>query len=333
MARDERQGGRRGGHRALGVALAGPLTACNGPQSILDPAGPAAGAVNGLGWVMTGAAIVIAALVVVATAIALGRRGGTLGSVRTVIAGGIVLPAVLLPVLLIAGLLVARGSGATGTEPVTIRVTGEQFWWRVDYLDAAGDVALTTANEIRVPVGVPVRLILESADVIHSFWVPALGGKLDMIPGRSNAMAIEADRAGVFRGQCAEFCGDQHARMAFIVIAEEPETFGAWLAAEAAPAVAAEAAPAAGAAAFVAAGCGACHTVRGTGAAGTIGPDLTHIGSRQTIAAGTLPNDLDSRVLWIAGAQRIKPGSRMPSFAELPEADLRAIATYLGTLR
>ena len=217
------------------------LAGCTGPQSALDPAGPIAGAINGLGWAMTiGAAIILVVVVAVAW-LAIRRRAQPqpmLGSNRLVVAGGIVLPVVVLPVLLIAGLLVARGSGATGGEPYTIRVTGEQFWWRVDYLASDGRTILATANELHIPVGSRVRLVLESADVIHSFWVPALGGKLDMIPGRSNEMAVEADRAGVFRGQCAEFCGDQHARMAFMVIAEEPATFDAWLAAQQAPAAA-----------------------------------------------------------------------------------------------
>lgn len=279
---------------------------------------------------------IIFAIVIGTLAVAIGRwqpKPVRLGSLRTVVFGGIVLPALVLPVLLIVGLLVARGNAARGDEALAIRVIGEQFWWRVEYLGGDG-TPLATANEVHIPVGIPVRLILESADVIHSFWVPALGGKLDMIPGRRNEMAIQADRGGVYRGQCAEFCGDQHAKMAFMVVADDPGGFEAWLAAERSPAIApSDADIAAGASAFLAAGCGACHTVRGTGAVGTIGPDLTHVGSRRTIAAGTLPNDLPSRIAWIAGAQSIKPGSRMPSFTELSTEELRLIATYLGALR
>ncbi|MBA3447535.1 MAG: c-type cytochrome, partial [Pseudaminobacter sp.] len=205
-------------------------------------------------------------------------------------------------------------------------------WWRVVYTTADGR-RIESANELRLPAGQPVPVDLTSADVIHSFWVPKLAGKLDMIPGRVNTLTLDASEPGVSRGQCAEYCGGAHALMSFFVIATAAEDFSAWLEREAAEAVK----PATedqlqGHALFIASGCGGCHAVRGTGAKGTIGPDLTHVGGRRTLAAATLPNDVKAFVRWIRDSQHIKPENLMPPYEIFTEAELRQIAAYLDSL-
>ena len=205
-----------------------------------------------------------------------------------------------------------------------IEVIGEQWWWRVRYLDGAGRPEFETANEIRIPGGQPVLLELKSADVIHSFWVPALAGKLDMIPGRTNRLRLLAARAGEYRGQCAEYCGGPHAFMAFFVIAEEEPAFEAW--------AANQRAPAGQDSDLFLRQCGACHTVRGTAAAGKLGPDLTHVGSRKTIGAALLPMNRGALAGWIASSQHLKPGNLMPSFQRLSGEELRGLASYLESL-
>jgi cytochrome c oxidase subunit 2 len=216
---------------------------------------------------------------------------------------------------------------------VTIEVVAEQWWWRVRYLDARGRRTFETANEIRIPVGRPVELRLATADVIHSFWVPSLAGKLDMIPGRVNTMWVEAEQAGTFRGQCAEYCGGAHALMAFHVVAEPEAVFAAWRARQERPAPA-PAKPDAqrGRELFVTQGCGLCHHVAGTPAAGSFGPDLSHVGGRLYVVSGLLPNHRGSLAAWIASAQHLKPENRMPSYRNLPGDDLRALAAWLEGL-
>lgn len=323
---------------ALPAALALGAAGCTPIQSALDPAGSNAGMVFDLGLAMTIGAALVCVLVIVLAWRAVRRNrgeGAWLASPRMVIALGAALPAIVLTALLGYGLLLDRRLAAEEEQAaLTVRVTGEQWWWRVAYLGPDGEALFETANEVRLPVAQPVRFELESSGVIHSFWVPALGGKIDMIPGRTNLVTLLAERPGIYRGQCAEFCGTQHALMAFMARAETPEDFGAWFAAEAADARPPETPEeVAGAAAFEAAGCGACHSVRGTAAVGTIGPDLTHVGSRLTIAAGTLPNHAGTLAAWITDAQAIKPGARMPSFDELDGPTLRSIAVYLASLR
>jgi cytochrome c oxidase subunit 2 len=213
-------------------------------------------------------------------------------------------------------------------------MTGEQFWWRVTYSPGEPGDAFDSANEIHIPTGRPVEITLQSADVIHSFWVPQLAGKLDMIPGLINTLTVNARDPGMYRGQCAEYCGAQHAQMAFYVVAHEPAEFERWLADKSQPAQAAAAVPADGGAdLFIANGCGACHTIRGTQANGTIGPDLTHVGSRHSIGAGILPNEEGAIAAFISSYQHIKPDNLMPSFDTLNEQELQAIAAYLESLQ
>jgi cytochrome c oxidase subunit 2 len=216
---------------------------------------------------------------------------------------------------------------------VTIRVTGRQWWWELRYENADPSRVLNSANEIHVPAGEPVRLVLESGDVIHSFWVPSLAGKLDLVPGQQNTLDLIAERPGVYRGQCAEFCGLQHAHMAVLVVATPREAFDRWIDDQLARAAEPEDPVARrGKAAFLASSCVLCHGIRGTPAAVRAGPDLTHVGSRHTIAAGTLPLEVASLAAWIRSPQSIKPGANMPP-SPLPLDDVEAIAVYLAGLK
>lgn len=214
---------------------------------------------------------------------------------------------------------------------LTIEVIGHQWWWQFRYLSDDPTQIFDTANEAHIPTGAPVRILVRSEDVIHSFWIPALGDKLDLIPGQTNASWFEANRPGVYRGQCAEYCGRQHAHMALTVVAQTPEAFHGWRAAQLRPAQRATGDLENGEALF-GARCGACHTVRGTLAGGVFGPDLTHLMSRGAIAADTLQNTTATLTGWIADPQRIKPGAKMPTL-ELPGTELTKIRSYLQSLK
>ncbi|WP_242662433.1 cytochrome c oxidase subunit II [Teichococcus deserti] len=247
---------------------------------------------------------------------------------RLILWGGAVTPTLILAALLVFGLGLMPTLRAPG-DGLRIEVQGEQFWWRIRYTLPDGR-SLTTANEVRLPRGQRSEFLLTAQDVIHSFWIPALGGKMDMIPGATNRLVLEPERTGQFRGVCAEFCGSSHALMAFSVEVMEPADFDAWVAAELAPAATPRGE---GAALFMARGCGACHTVRGTAAAGRIGPELTHLAGRHSLGAGILPNDAATIDRFIREVNVIKPGARMPGFAMLPAAETAAIAAWLGSLR
>ncbi len=303
----------------------------SGLQSALDPGGPHADAVATLAWVMfVGGALIFLVVMGLLAHAMFGTRRSWLAHHRTIVAGGIIFPVVVLTALLVYGLSLTRAITADPGRAVEIRVIGEQFWWRVQYrLDG---LTVESANELHIPVGRPVRLSLTTTDVIHSFWVPRLAGKLDMIPGQTNRLTLQADKPGVFRGQCAEYCGAAHALMAFDVIAN-PE-FDAWLAAQRKPAQESiYPFEQRGKALFLSSGCGTCHTVRGTAADGKLGPDLTHIGSRRSIAAGSFPNNKGTLAGWIADTQHLKPESRMPSFNVFTGEELRAVASYLESLK
>jgi cytochrome c oxidase subunit II len=314
------------------------LAGCGGSQSTFEAHGPAAESILTLSWVMVIASGLILFLVVALTAYAIfadPERRRWLASSRVIVGGGIVFPVTTLTVLLIYGLVLTREiGGASGPAALRVEVIGEQFWWRVHYLDGNGRPPVASANEIRMPTGAPVEFVLKTSDVIHSFWVPSLGGKLDMIPGQVSTLRLQAGRPGIYRGQCAEYCGAQHAQMAFYVVAEIPEAFDKWLASERGSA--SEPGSAflqTGKRLFIASGCGACHAVRGTEATGAIGPDLTHVGSRRSIAAGIYPNNAGTVAGWIASAQHLKPGNKMPSFDVLRGEELRAVASYLESLK
>jgi cytochrome c oxidase subunit II len=317
----------------VAIALAG----CSGAQSALDPAGRGAEQIANLWWSMAaGTALVWAALVALVVHAIWSRREshGERETRLLIVGGGVVFPAVTLAALLVHGLALLPGLLAPAPPgSLSISVSGEQWWWRVRYLAAEGG-AVELANEIRLPVGEAVEFQLESPDVIHSFWIPSLGGKVDMIPGRRTRLVLLPTRIGTFRGVCAEYCGSAHARMAFDVIVTDKAGFLHWLEGQRQPArEPAESGAARGRALFLENGCGACHAIRGTPADGVVGPDLTHAGSRATIAAGTLANDAGGFLRWIAASESIKPGVHMPAFSMLPPDELRAVAAYLESLQ
>jgi cytochrome c oxidase subunit 2 len=258
-----------------------------------------------------------------------------LATESTVIAGGIAFPAIVLSALLGYGVWLTRASVSVLHERdlARIEVVGEQWWWRVVYSGGDGR-RIAAANEIRIPVSKEVAFTLKSADVIHSFWIPSLGGKVDMIPGRITNLRLRADRPGVFRGQCAEYCGGAHALMAIAVIAMPAHEFETWLGATSAPA--AEPTTEAGLRGKVlllAAGCGACHSIRGTPANGTLGPDLTHVGARRSIGADMLPTTQANLARFVVDSQHLKPGNKMPPFRIFSEGELGELAAYLLSLR
>jgi cytochrome c oxidase subunit II len=307
------------------------LLACSGPQSALDPAGAQAQELALLFAWMVGGATVIWTIVMALTAFAATtERAFSLAAARgLVVVGGVVVPTVVLAVLLVQGLsMLPRFLAPAPAGTRRIEVTGEQWWWRVRY-EVDGEW-IELANELRLPVGEPVELSLKSPDVIHSFWVPALGGKVDMIPGRTTRLVLEPTRTGTFWGACAEYCGTSHAFMRFPVVVSDPATFDAWLAGQRAPAAAVDVA---GRERFEANGCGACHTIRGTRADGVIGPDLTHVGSRLTLGAGIEATTPDALVRWITETDQLKPDVHMPAFPMLADAELEALALFLAGLR
>jgi cytochrome c oxidase subunit II len=246
--------------------------------------------------------------------------------------------AVAATVLIIGG-LTFLGYAATrlisgeADDTLVVRLRGYQWWWQVIYTDPNPAGTFLTANEIHIPVGRPVRFELSSADVIHSFWVPNLIGKQDLIPGRNNQLTLTATQPGLYRGQCAQFCGLQHAHMALLVTAQDPAEFEAWRNGQVQQAASSDdPEPAKGRQFVTSHACAACHTIRGTSAAGTLGPDLTHVASRQTIAAGVLPTTRGSLAAWIVDPQTIKPGNNMPMVPMSPD-DVTSVSAYLATLK
>ena len=318
------------------VALAG-LTSCAGPQSALAPASRSAERIANLFWGMTAGSVVVLIAVIALTIYALRVRSGTISERRArvlIIGGGALVPTLVLAGLLIYGLAMLPGLMAPA-PPGSLRivVTGEQWWWRVRYEPPGGE-PIEAANEIRLPVGEPVQFELDSPDVIHSFWIPALGGKVDMIPGRRTRLALEPARTGVFRGVCAEYCGTAHAHMAFDVVVMEKPAFAGWLAQQRRPAAEPlDPLAARGRDHFFANGCAACHAIAGTGARGHVGPNLTHVGSRLSLGAGTVRNEPDGFIRWIQQTNQLKPGVHMPHFGMLPRDEVHALAAYLESLQ
>ncbi|HEV7372790.1 cytochrome c oxidase subunit II [Arenibaculum sp.] len=314
------------------------LAACSGDQSVLRPRSPEADAIETLSMVLfTGGAVIFVAVMglVLYALFADPDRTRRLTGDHLVLWGGLVFPAVTLAILLVYSISVSNAvTRPPAQDALRVEVIGHMWWWEVRYLDESGELEFVTANEIRAPVGRPVEVALTTADVIHSFWVPNLHGKMDLIPGHVNRIVFTPREAGVMRGQCAEFCGDQHAWMAFHFVAHEPAEFEEWLELQRRPAPEPPTPMlAAGREAFVAYGCGACHRVRGLeGADGDLGPDLTHVGSRPSIAAGRLDNTVGAFGGWIVSAQHLKPDNFMPSFEHLDGPTLRALAAWLESL-
>ena len=311
------------------------LAGCAGPQSALDPAGPSAASIHLLGIFMYVGATLVTLLVTVLMLLPfLRRREGRVNQRLFLWGGGVALPFLTLAALVPYAMTVGHETRAsTSPERLSIDVTGYFWWWEMSYRRAGGGSAVSSANELRLPAGEPVELLLRANDVIHSFWVPNLAGKTDMIPGRVNRMVIQADRPGIFRGQCAEYCGLQHSLMAFDVVVMPRAEFDAWLAGLAQPVAEPDGGELRqGRELFVTLGCGTCHAVRGL-SEGRLGPDLTQIGARRTIGAGALPGGVGNIAAWIASAQHLKPGNAMPSYDQLAGAQLRAVAEYMGSLK
>lgn len=331
------------------------LNGCRGMQSSIDPAGPQSNNIAGLWWLMFYTCSAVFILVTIFLLIAL-RRGikksghanspaqtppelvfsedGELRK-RNVVVAATAVTIVVLFVFLLESFLVGRAMTAelSVKNGVAVEINGRQWWWEVRYPNDDASSYFTTANEVHIPVGVPVTFNLKAGDVIHSFWVPNLSGKKDLIPGKSASIWLQADRPGEYRGQCAEYCGHQHAHMAFRVIAESPEQFAAWRQAQ----IQSAREPATdsqrrGREVFLTSPCVMCHTINGTAAGSNIGPNLTHIASRKMIAADTLPNTRDNLRQWIVDSQQIKPGNRMPP-NKLSNQDLEALLDYLQSLQ
>jgi cytochrome c oxidase subunit II len=241
---------------------------------------------------------------------------------------------VLLAVLLVASIATGRNlSEGVVEQPLRIKITAHQWWWQIEYPGARPDEQVVTANELHIPAGRPVQLELTSADVIHSFWLPNLDGKHDLIPSHLVKTVISADHTGIYAGRCAEFCGYQHAHMDLLLIAQTPSEFEAWLVAQRQPGAEPKTLAAQRGRELVESGaCALCHTVAGTKALGGTGPDLTHFASRRTLAAGAAARDTAALTSWIQNPGRLKPGSQMPSI-DLSPGDLAAVVTYLETLQ
>lgn len=324
-------------------------------QSMVHPGGPAAAEIAWLWWIMLGIFTAVFILVMVLLLYGIYRRSSIVaasasasenstgtasgpsrsagemppwGRTGFIVAGGVILPVLVLTPLYVYS-LTASARLRMPKDAVTVRVVGHMWWWEVRYPESG----VVSANEIHIPAGKPVRLELTSIDVIHSFWVPRLNGKRDMIPGIENSFWIQADQPGIYRGQCGEYCGTQHANMAFEVIALESADFDAWLVAQKTkPPDPEKSGTEYGLRVFLKAGCVQCHSIQGTETAGNAGPDLTHLGSRRMIGGAMRPNTRGNLAGWIADPQAIKPGSKMPR-TYLAADELQALVAYLESLQ
>jgi cytochrome c oxidase subunit 2 len=318
-------------------------------QSALDPKGPKAEAIAHFHWALVTVVTVIY-IIVIATLLFVLRRASTrpvaldhdsAADERELdrrmtrwVAGAVAATVLILIAFVFVDVSTARTlSRVGGLKPLRIDVVGHQWWWEVKYPDPDPHNVTETANEIHVPVGRPVLIKMTSGDVIHSFWAPNIDGKKDLIPGHETITWFRADTAGVYRGQCAEFCGHQHAKMAFFIVAEPRTQFETWLESQRNVATTpSDSLAQTGERVFLTGTCSMCHTVSGTAAGSKVGPDLTHLASRRTIAAGTLPNNASNLAGWILDPQGIKPGAKMPP-NQLDPRSLRALLAYLGTLK
>lgn len=313
-------------------------------QSALDPHGAQARTIAHLFWGFVAVCSAVWVLVLIALGIALWRRRpartdplsvDSSAERRSLRAIGVCVTATALVMIIftVTSFFSQRILLASPGASLEVKVRGHQWWWEVQYRDPQAGGVFTTANEIHIPVGQFVSILLDSDDVIHSFWVPSLTGKIDQIPGHENELQLIADRPGIYRGQCAEFCGQQHAKMGFLIIASPPDEFAAWADAQRHSAVSApEPERQDGDRVFIGRGCALCHTIAGTGAGGVLGPDLTHVASRRTLAAGTVPLNPGNLASWIADPQHIKPGAQMPAMP-LSGQDLSHLVAYLMGLK
>jgi cytochrome c oxidase subunit II len=327
----------------MSLFIAGALlgSACGGNQNMFNPQGPAARSIATLGWVLLAVSGVVYVLVLAAMVWALARKRRPSDAhpetdrvLTQSIAAAVAVTALTLVAMTVSSHVAGRGLvSPSGPGAITIDVVGHQWWWDFRYRDVTPSDVVNSPNELHIPVGVPVVLIAQSRDVIHSFWVPNLQGKRDLIPGHVTSIWLQADEPGVYRGQCAEFCGHQHANMAVVVVAEPMDRFQQWLQQQRRPAAEpADDRQRRGRDVFLQSSCVSCHTVRGTDAGSRFGPDLTHVASRRTIAAGTLPNTREHLGEWVGNSQAVKPGNRMPSDVVLAE-NRDALLGYLRSLR
>ncbi|WP_421590408.1 cytochrome c oxidase subunit II [Shinella sp. M27] len=336
IASEDLKGARAIFRRIFPILLV-PLTGCSGVQSALAPAGEEAAAIYQLLLVMVIGAVLVWLAVVGLLLHAARRRKAPWTEEqagRLILFGGVAFPVVMLLALLAHAVwlmpVIRPWFTQQAPQPEMIEVTGEQFWWRIRYPAVDGMPAFETANELRLPVGERVAFSLEAADVIHSFWIPVLGGKMDMIPGRTNTSSLLPTKTGVFRAPCAEFCGTSHALMAFSVIVMEPADYLAWRRAQAAGN---GTRGSEGERLFAFHGCAGCHGIRGMTQAASLGPDLTFFGQRQMVGAGTLANTVENVTRFIRNPDVVKPGAKMPAFDMLPESEINAIADYLVGLK
>ena len=312
----------------------------NAGQSTLHPASHASHEIAFMWWVMMVAAWIGFAVIILLLFIGWWRRnrpnlpfgGGDRAATAWIVGLGVGVPIVILSALFVwADVFVINSTAApkAGSTRLTVQVIGHQWWWEARY----PGTGIVTANEIHIPAGERVLVVATTEDIIHSFWVPELNRKIDMIPGQRNEVLLDAEHVGIYRGQCAEFCGLQHANMSFLVYADSPSGFRAWLRGERRPAATPSSALARrGRDVFLSEPCADCHQIRGTSANGQVGPDLTHVATRATLAANTIPNGGPDLVEWIRDPQHVKPGNRMPA-VRLPPDELRAIVAYLQSLR
>ena len=324
------------------------LLLTGGIQNSLNSSGPNAASLERLWWLMFWVCTIVYVLVMIAFFVAIrkGTQKRDLNPVlnpapeterrkRNAVLSAVTVTVLLLFVLLISSFSTGRSLTADLSQKtgLSIDVTGYQWWWEARYNDVDASNVFTTANEIHIPVGVPVMFNLRANDVIHSFWVPNLAGKKDLIPGKISTIWLQADKPGVYRGQCAEYCGLQHARMALWIVAEPQEQFNAWRQNQTQGSIQpATDSQRRGQEVFLSSTCVMCHTVNGTRAASHVGPNLTHVGSRNTIAAATLSNTREHLLRWVADSQQFKPGNKMPA-NNLSDQDLQAVVDYLQSLK
>jgi cytochrome c oxidase subunit II len=304
-----------------------------GIQSALEPAGLHADKIGTLWDSFLVVSAVVYVLVMLFLLVALRRRSQNEQGVRTGVAVAIGLTVVTLFGLLVSSVLTGRAIASDQSAPIEITLTGRQWWWQFDYDHTDASKRFTTANELTIPVGIPVKIWLKSPDVIHSFWVPNLNGKQDLIPGKDNQIVLQATKAGVYRGQCAEFCGFQHAKMAFWVNAVAPADYVKWVESQRQPSkIPSTPRQRKGQEVFMSSPCPLCHTVQGTPANGKTAPDLTHFATRRSIAAGTFPNRRGFLAGWILDPQHMKPGAFMPP-TQLEQGELEPLLAYLESLQ
>ena len=323
----------------LGLLLA---AACTASPSFMRPASEPAHRIALLGWWLVGISTVVCIVVFVMLLVPLARRRNDIGGVdihprrehRMILVGGVLVPAIILTAVYVFSLTTMSATAAPPARARdTVLVIGHQWWWELKYFPGDSAQRFTTANELHVPIGEAIELQVESSDVIHSFWIPQLQGKIDVVPGQTNIFWLRADEPGTYWGQCAEYCGSQHTHMGLTVVAQSASDFTRWVRAQQQASVKAVSEPElAGAAVFQRSACATCHTIRGTEARGTIGPDLTHIGSRQMLGAGAIPNTRGYLAGWVSNARGVKPGVIMPP-VYLDGRSLQALVSYLESLR